>query len=236
MNPLSDTAGAGDATAHRDAQDALPWLANGTLVGAELARVRAHVDGCALCRADLAGLRTLHAAGHAPALPAAIDGELDMDRAFARLLPQLDAVAQAHAPPPAPSAAQPIQHGWRARLAANDGRWLRTAAALQCCVIAVLALLLLRPSTGLDAAAGAYRALGAGPGAQAALVVAFRPDTPERELRRIVLAGGARIVGGPTPTGAWLLATDAAPDQVAQRLRTEAAVLLAEPLAPAGPP
>lgn len=224
--------------AHREAQDLLPWLANGTLAGAELARVRAHVDGCADCRAGLAGLHAMRASGAGqPAGLAAHgdgDGEFDMEGALARLLPRLDTAPQERAPvrpQPAPAGLQPLPTGWRTRLAANDSRWLRTAAALQCAVIAVLAVLLLRPSSGPDAA-GAYRALGAGPRVAASLVVAFKPDTPERELRRIVLAGGARIVGGPTPTGAWLLATDAAPAAVAARLRGQAAVTLAEPLAP----
>jgi hypothetical protein len=54
-------------TLHLEAQDALPWLANGTLAGAELERVQAHVETCAHCRADLALLRTVHAAGPGPA-------------------------------------------------------------------------------------------------------------------------------------------------------------------------
>ena len=47
--------------AHREAQAALPWLANGTLAGAELERVEAHVHGCGACRAELAMLHTLRA-------------------------------------------------------------------------------------------------------------------------------------------------------------------------------
>jgi hypothetical protein len=68
------------------------------------------------------------------------------------------------------------------------------------------------------------------PAAQAALVVTFKPDTSERELRRIVRASGARIVGGPTVTDAWLLGTEEAPAPVLARLRAEPAVTLAETL------
>jgi hypothetical protein len=208
--------------AHREAQDALPWLANGTLSGTELERVQAHVHGCAACRADLAQLHTLRAAGPGPG------PGLDVDAAFARLLPQLDQPE----PLPVRPDALPVQRGWRAWLAANDRSWLRAAVALQCCAIAVLAGLLLRPGpAGAD-----YHVLGASPGVQTGLIVMFKPDTPERELRRIVLASGARIVGGPTATGAWLLGTEAAPAAVAARLRGEAAVTLAEPLGPEGPP
>jgi hypothetical protein len=221
--------------AHREAQDLLPWLANGTLAGTELERVQAHLKGCAQCRADLAASHTLRAAAPAPSL------DLDMESALARLLPQLDAPAPAAVPPqvsaPSQAASLPAR-GWRARLAANDARWLRVAAGVQCCAIVVLAALLLRPGGGTDASAdtGAYHVLGAAPAAQSQLIVMFKPDTPERELRRIVLESGARIVGGPTATGAWVLGTEQAADAVAGRLRGQAAVTLAEPLGAEGRP
>ncbi|SDF04350.1 Putative zinc-finger [Massilia sp. PDC64] len=204
MNPHTD---------HLEAQDALPWLANGTLAGAERERVQAHVETCAHCRADLALLRTVHAAGPGP------DLDVDPDRAFARLMPQLDAA-------PAQEKSGMLQR-WRNRMAANDGTWLRAAVALQFCAIAVLGALLARPSGQPDS----YRVLGAaGANGMARVVVTFRPDTPEAELRRIVRASGARIVGGPTVTDAWLVGADGRLDPVLARLRAEPAVTLAEPL------
>ncbi|TQK10982.1 zf-HC2 domain-containing protein [Herbaspirillum sp. SJZ107] len=216
---------------HREAQEALPWLANGSLAGSELERVQAHLKGCAACRADLAALHTLRAAG-AGTVP-----DCDPDAALARLLPQLDALPpqQPAAPIPVPAQASTLP-GWRTRLAANDGRWLRLAVGAQCCVIAVLAGLLVRPSGGAEARAGDYRVLGAAAGSQSRLIVMFKPDTPERELRRIVLENGARIAGGPTATGAWVLATEQPADAVAGRLRGQAAVTLAEPLGAEGSP
>jgi hypothetical protein len=217
MTELSDREGA-----HREAQDLLPWLANGRLDGAELQRVQAHLDTCATCRADLDALDTLQDVGDLP-LP-----DLDVDKAFARLLPQLDAVA--------PADAAPVVPGWRTRLAANDARWLRAAVALQFCTIVVLGALLVRPSGETQMAAqvavpdDAYRVLGAEAGADSIVAVTLKPDTPEHELRRIVTASGARIVGGPTVTGAWMLGSAQAPADVAARLRTESAVTLAEPL------
>ena len=251
--------------AHVEAQDALPWLANRTLAGAELERAQAHVATCAACRADLALLRTAHAAGPGP------DLDWDPERALARLQPQLDAAQDA---PPAqpdqsragqphtgqprtdqqhtgqphtdqPDTGQPhtdqpctgkrqtgLLQRWRTRLAANDGTWLRAAVAAQFGAIAVLAVLLARTAGQADAPHD-YRVLGAAGASDAArLVVTFRPDTPERELRRIVRAGGARIVGGPTVTDAWLLGVDGATAPVLARLRAEPAVTLAEPLAP----
>ena len=213
MTRLSDREGA-----HREAQDLLPWLANGRLDGAELQRVQAHLDTCATCRADLDTLCTLQDVADLP------PPGLDVDKAFARLLPQLDAVV--------PADAAPVIPGWRTRLAANDGRWLRAAVGLQFCAIVVLGALLLRPfaDTQMAAQDGAYRVLGAEAGADSIVAVTFKPDTPEHELRRIVTTSGAHIVGGPTVTGAWMLGSAQAPADVAARLRAESAVTLAEPL------
>ena len=210
--------------AHREAQDALPWLANGTLAGAELARVQAHLEACAQCRADLDLLHTLRAAGAGPDVPC------DAEAALARLLPRLDAPA-APMPQPAPA---PTVPRWRDRIAVNDPRWLRAAVAVQFGAIAVLAVLLARGERAPGQ--GDYRVLGAGKAAEARLVVVFRPETPERELRRIVRASGGRIVGGPTVTDAWLVGADGQAAPVLARLRAEPAVTLAEPLSMDGRP
>jgi hypothetical protein len=229
MNPYVDSAA--DDARHREAQDALPWLANGTLDGTELERVQSHVETCALCRADLAVLRTVHAAGPGT------DLDWDPERALGRLLPQLDAPLPAQAAPEAQALpdlpAQPeagLLQRWRSHLAANDRTWLRAAVALQFCAIAVLAVLLARLSAQPDTA-NDYHVLGAaGANGAARVVVTFRPDTPERELRRIVRTSGAHIVGGPTVTDAWLVGADGRLAPVLARLRAEPAVTLAEPL------
>jgi hypothetical protein len=215
--------------AHEEAQSLLPWLANGSLAGAELERVQSHVKGCAACRTELALLHTLRAA-NVDTAPAG-----DADAALARLLPQLDAPA-APAGPLVHASPMPAPHGWRARLAANDRSWLRAAAAAQFCVIVVLGAMLVRSPENPAAHADAYRVLGASAGARHGLVLAFNPETPEREIRRIVLASGARVVGGPTATGAWLLETETAPSAVMARLRAEPAVSLAEELGAEGRP
>jgi anti-sigma factor RsiW len=204
-----------DKSAHLHAQASLPWLLNGTLAEAERRAVDTHLRACPDCRSDLEGLRLLREAGAAPG-PGG-----DPERALARLLPRLDsrAAAPGH-PTPAPAPAARPQ-------AANDPRWLRWAALAQACVIILLAALLARP----DEAGTNYRALGAASAAQGQAVLMFKPDTPERELRRIVRASGARIVDGPTVTDAYVVGIDG--DQVAPvlaRLRAEPAVLLAEPL------
>lgn len=206
-----------DEDAHLEAQQLLPWLLAGTLEGAELARVQAHLGSCEQCRADLARERNLRAAGRQSA-PA-----LDPDKALAQLLPRLG-------PQEAPRGAL---GRWKSAAAANERRWLRALAAVQALVIAALALLLARP--GADDAS--FRGLGAAGQAQGNLVVVFNPDTPERELRRILQASEARVVDGPTVTHAYVLAVAQARQATAlERLRAEPDVALAQPLEPESGP
>jgi anti-sigma factor RsiW len=200
-----------EAQAHRQARQLLPWLLAGTLEGAELAMVQEHLETCERCRADLAWDRKLRAAGQQ------CEPAPDPDRALAQLLPRLGQQDRAGRVPAR----------WRSALAANDNRWLRSIAAAQFGVIAVLALLLARPG----AQEASYRGLGAGERAQGNLVVMFRPDTTEAELRRILRAHQARVVDGPTTLDAYVLAVPAARTaSTAERLAAEPAVTLAQPL------
>ena len=97
----------------------------------------------------------------------------------------------------------------------------------QFAIIAVLAIVAVQPARNRDE----YRALGSANPVGANVVVVFKPDTPERMLRRVLVDSGSRLVGGPTTTGAYLLAVSA--DQrnlVLGRLRNESSVVLAESL------
>jgi hypothetical protein len=200
-----------DPLIHQAVQQMLPWLLAGTLEPAELAIAEPHLRECAACRTDLAWQRKLRAAA-----PAA-DGAFDADRAFAQLLPRLG--------PQAPRIG--VLERWR-RAAAANGAWLRWTAAAELAAIGVLALMLARPAAD-------YRAMGAPAAPDGNAVVVFKPDTSERDMRRILKAADARVVDGPTVTDAYVLALPAAhADATLARLRAEPAVTLAQPLG--GPP
>jgi hypothetical protein len=240
-----------DIPAHQAVQELLPWFAAAQLDEEDTARVEAHLQSCAQCQQDLQWERNMRASFAAAASAPGADSELDADRALARLLPQLgaqDMVAPANASaqdaggsaPSAPavqtaadagqgaaSGAQPLP--WWRKAAANQSTWLRWAAVAQCVIIAGLLVLLARP----DSAPTEYRAMGAADapaGASAAnLVVQFQPETSEHALRAALQAQDARIVDGPTVTGAWLLAVPPATrDQALQALRADPSVKLAE--------
>jgi hypothetical protein len=203
---------------HQAVQQMLPWLLAGTLDSAELAMVELHLQSCAQCQADLAWQRKLRVAA---ALPP--DDAFDADRAFAQLLPRLG--------PQASSSRVGVLDRWRKAAAAN-GAWLKWTAAFQLAAIGVLSLMLVRPGHDAD-----YRAMGAAARADGNAVVMFRPDTTEREMRRILQASGARVVDGPTVTDAYVLALPASQLPAAlARMRAERAVTLAQPLAAKAPP
>lgn len=239
-----------DIPTHQAVQELLPWYATARLNDEDNARVEAHLQSCAQCQQDLQWERDTRAAliasadaadaadaaeANAAAAATAAHGAtsaqaFDAERALARLLPQLgeqQAASTPHAPASRRAAAKPLP--WWRLAAANQASWLRWAAVAQCAVIIGLLVLLARP----DAPPAEYRAMGAAdtnPGASSAnLVIVFRPDASEQILRAVLQAQDARIVDGPTVTGAWLLAVPPAErDQALQALRANPAVRLAE--------
>lgn len=208
------TTAAGDAE-HRNALLHLPWYATGWLEPAEHARVARHVAGCAACQAELA-LEAALANRPAQAPPSSPDA------GWARLKARLEAERApapvlADAPPPHP--ARPALADWRS--------W---AIAAQFVLVVLLAAYL----AATRPAAEGYRALGRPqptPGGD--LLVMFAPDTPERTLREILTRADARMVDGPTVTGAYVLQVPAGGRQAAlSALRASPTVTLAEPLGP----
>jgi anti-sigma-K factor RskA len=207
-------------SAHQVAFELLPWFVNGTLDAGERAQVEQHLHDCPACRRECAWLQQLAAACSEDEV------QVDASRAFARLAPRLTGDGE-----PCPrSAARPGRTGLLAWWGASRGAWLRFAVALQLGVIVTLGAVLV---AGI---APAYRTLGARQDAAPAagtVIVVFDAATPERELRRILRDAGARIVDGPTVTGAYVLDVDGPPETRATalaRLRAEHAVTLAEPL------
>lgn len=192
---------------HWELQSLLPWYVNGTLIPAEHAKVEAHLAGCAECQAELKFERLLH--GQVAGLPlGAEDGWKQMQ---ARLAAEPPREAKTRRPP---------------MLA-----WTGWAAAA---VLLVGVVVMAAPY----AQSGRYHALGAQPQPlQGNVVVIFRPDTPEKAMREVFNANGARLVDGPTGADAYVLAVPATRrPAVLERLRTRADVVLAEPVDPGSAP
>ena len=199
---------------HDAVQELLPWFVTGTLSPAETERVEAHLAACEACREDLAFERKL--AHGVASLPLNADD------------------------------------GWQAmklRMAESRSngavRLLRRRVPLAWAMVGSLAasvafavvLTGVRPSTP-PASQPAYHTLGsAAADAQGQVVVLFRPDTTEQQMRVVLEAQGARLVDGPTAAGAYVLHIDSGtPDDAIEALRQSSQVVLAEPLTNDGRP
>lgn len=202
---------------HETANALLPWYAAGTLDDEDRARFEAHLKTCAQCQADLALERRLCVivAETADDIESAEDG-------WARLAPRLDAR-------PRRLLTRRIGQQWR-----NSAPWLRWAVAAQFTALVVaggVALWQVRPARH-DAAPGVYHTLGSAPDSPAGnIVVVFRPETSERDLRQTLRDSHARLVDGPTAADAYILHVAAKDrDKALADLRRRPAVVLAEPV------
>ena len=202
---------------HEQAQQLLPWYVNGTLEPDDRAMVEAHLAECVECRADLAAEQVL--ARDVAALP------LDVEHAWSMLSERIDA----EGPPrrlaePVPFLRRKVAMGWAL------GGPLAAAAAVALAVMVV---------PGAPSPAGeTYRALGSAPTAQPGnALVMFRPDARDVDLRSALTKAGARVVDGPTATGAYVVRiAPAGRAQALDRLRATPQVALAEPIDPGSQP
>jgi hypothetical protein len=204
-----------DGARHRELQDLLPWYVTGRLEPEEQARVQAHLSGCPECQAEAELQRRL--APEIGGLP------LDVDAGWRRMRQRIEAEQAAPMRARAAALARPLATGWTP--------WLGWAMAASLLVVVMIARL---PSD----APGQYHVLGSRQTAQPGnVMVIFKPETTERQLREILRTDGARLVDGPTAAGAYVLNVAAGERPAAlTRLRASGQVLAAEPIDPAPAP
>ncbi len=204
---------------HRQIQSLLPWYGIGGLDEADAALVEAHLGQCADCQAELRDEQRLSARIADLPIEAAVP---DVEPGWAAISRQIAQEQPRRSP----------LRAWLARLTTaqpsrREEPWLRWALAGQACLVLILCGALwsvAQPSR--------YHALGAAPATAAAnLIVIFRPETPEKDLRRILQANDARLVDGPTVADAYLLhVPEAGRTAALARLRRQVQVVLAEPV------
>ena len=193
---------------HDEVQELLPWLVNGTLDPEEAERLEAHLAECADCRAELEAERKL---------AAAVAGTpLDCDSGWESMQRRMQGEVSA-GPAPAPLWRKRIPIGWAVASP------LAAAAALGIIFVNV---------TPKQPAEPQYRALGSPATTEPAnLVVQFAPATKLSDVQGLLQSVDARLVDGPTATGAYLLRVDQGKRELAlKELRDNQAIALAEPI------
>lgn len=171
-------------SAHDEAEELLPWYATGQLDAADRAQVERHLISCADCRRELAVERRMIEEFKALAP--------EVDSSWERLRAQIE----------------PRRRAPRRRLAevAAELWGVLSRPAVAALAVAQLAVLAFAAWLVPLVNQPAYRALGSSPAPQAAnMLVIFRPDATEEDIRTALRASSASLVGGPTSAGAYLL-------------------------------
>jgi hypothetical protein len=197
---------------HGAAQSLLPWYVNGTLDPAETALVEAHLAACADCRADLAADR---------ALGQQVAGlSMDVEQGWAAMRARMEAAPERRS----------------ANVSALPVRFLRRPVAIGWAMVGQLAAAALIVAIALPAGHAPtdarYHALGAAATAEPGnLIIQFKPDVLERDMRTAFVRAGSRLVDGPTASGAYVLRVDATRrDAALKQLRATPGIVLAEPI------
>lgn len=207
--------------AHHEAEELLPWYVTGQLEGDELALVEDHLSSCAHCRRQLAFERQMvdEFAGLTP----------EVDAGWERLKQRLE-ISQ----PRAQRKRAGDLQGWWARIASDSAAFLQSLnrPAVAALAAAQVAFLAIAGTVLFSLSQPSYQALGSAPPPQSANVIAmFRADTTESQMRDLLRASGASLVGGPTSTDAFLLRVPPRSRQGAlATLRSDEHVVMAQPI------
>jgi len=196
------------STDHDQVQRLLPWLINGTLAPEEVAMLESHLAECAECRAELQTERQLAREF------ASMDAGLDSDWA------SIEQSGEGERP----SRIRP-DAWWRRKVPAL---WALTGPLAAAAAMALVFINVAPPQPPDQK----YHALSAAAALRSAnVVVLFESESRERDVRAALDAADARLVDGPTETGAYLLRVDGNKrDQALKTLRDSNAIALAEPI------
>jgi anti-sigma-K factor RskA len=199
---------------HDEAEELLPWYANGQLDAADRAKVDAHISTCAHCRQQLALERRLIDEFQAMTL--------EVESGWARLRNRIEAPAAVPVRTFKPRRRSPLAEVW----AFVSRPAVATLAAAQ------LAFVVIAGGTLLSLSRPVYHTLGSAPAPAAAnVIVMFRPGATEQGIRDALRSADASIVDGPTPANAYLLHVSPRQRQFALgRLQADNIVQLAQPI------
>jgi hypothetical protein len=198
---------------HEEAEELLPWYATGRLDTADRARIESHLSACARCQRQLKAERRLVEEFRT------ISPEVDLG--WARLRDRIESPGRKRL-------------SWFTKAIADLRQLSRPAAAALLTVVVAITVSITALMTSMDQPS--YRALGSPDSSgSATVIVIFRADTTEADMRNALRTSGASLVGGPTSADAYLLHVQPqARLSALERLRANDDVTLAEPIDGAG--
>lgn len=194
---------------HDEAEELLPWYATGQLDAADRARVERHLYACAACREQLTVERRL--IGEIQATSPQIES------GWARFKAQIEPPRPARQPQPSA-----LAELWS----------ILSRPAVATLAVAQLGLVVVAGSVLLSLSRPDYHALGSAPAPSAAnIILMFRADATQEDIRDALNPVGASIVGGPTAAGAYLIHVDPTRRQAAlTKLQADDDIQLAQPV------
>ena len=211
----------------------LPWYVSERLSVADAERVTQHLRQCGICRSDLADQRSLRAA-----LRAGDSIEYAPQTGLAKTLARIDELTRESDPRFADVRA--ARGGGSLQRRFGVTQWLAAAVIVQAVGLGVIGgWALIRPAG--DGSPGRYETLSSTatlPNGQRIRAV-FAESTTVGQLKELLATHHLLIVAGPSEAGVFTLAvTDAATsgslEEFLAGLRSDAHVLLAEPVATDG--
>jgi hypothetical protein len=213
---------------HDDVWHALPFFVNGTLRGQARSDVETHLASCAECRAELATQTQVRDTILREDVRQET-AQASFEQLWDRILED-ETVAGAHASPVGVPVVPPVA---RRTSKSHAMKWLVAAVIVEGIGLATLSAMTW--SQGLSVSPD-YRTLSTQeaplPGGQIRAV--FSPDLRLAELQGLLSTSKLSVVGGPTEAGVYTLAledTTASVDSALTRLRANASVRFAEPIA-----
>src|SRR5436305_2353215 len=194
---------------HNQAEELLPWYATGQLEEEDRVRLEDHLTSCSDCREQLTLERRI--------VQEFRSSDPEIDAGWMRLRSRIE--AELERPRQEPHAAGGV---WK----------IFRQPAVAALAAAQVGFLVLSAGILLSLSRPAYHALGSAPAPSAAnVIVIFRADATEEDIRDALKASGASIVGGPTSADAYLLRVSANQrSQALNKLRSDDNVQMAEPI------
>ncbi len=212
---------------HRDVLTLLPWYAKGLLDDKDRAAVDIHLRTCPACQAELTEETRLQSVLTLASIPSEIPADVDLGwQVMQRRVSMQPDRQRDNAGTRAmtwPGTWAGIRRQWQ-----SGAPWLRWTVAAQFALLALFGGLALKPHQP----PAHYQTMSAKTAPVTAnIIVMFRPEASEQDLRRILKSCDARVIDGPTAADAYMLRVPAnRRTAIVAKLKQQSEITLAQPV------